>query len=804
MSATPPLTRPPATGAATSLPLDPATDDSLVGLATLASQICTAPIAIITLLEGDRRWSPVSIGTEPDAADAFITHALQHAAQSVITDAALDPFFADDPSVTGATGLRFCLSTPLTSRTGEPIGTLCVLDRVPRELAPWQLTGVGTLARQIASHLESGRQAQALAENERMLRAIVESEPECVKLLGRDGSLRLMNQAGLTMIEADAFDQVVGECLYPLVHPEFRSAFESLTARVFRGESGAMEFLITGLKGGERWLETHATPLRNEAGEITDLLGITRDITEAKAAVSALRESETRFRQLAENIREVFWMTDPATREMLYVSPAYETIWGRSCASLYATPRNWLDAVHPDDRPRVAAISDEKHMRGEYDETYRVVRPDGTIRWVHDRAYAVRNAAGEIYRIVGTAEDITARRQLEEKFFQSQKLEAVGQLAGGVAHDFNNLLTVIQGYASLLALPDESPEDVQDAVKQIVAASERAANLTRQLLAFSRRQVLQSKRVDLNDIITSLAKMLQRLLGDEIRMQLILHPRPLMTQADAGMLDQVLLNLIINARDAMPSGGEIVIETFERQLDAEEARHLTGASAGRHACLRVSDTGVGISPDDIARIFEPFFTTKPVGKGTGLGLATVFGIVSQHNGAVSVQSNVDQGATFEVFLPLLEAFSPPATVGSLVPGSARGSETILLAEDDPAVRRLTRQVLQRSGFTVLEAADGPDALQLWDRHEGVIDLLFTDLVMPGGMTGSELAKALRSRKPGLPVVLTSGFSAETAGREMSLADREHFLEKPASPAAIVETVRRCLDGRPPTGSGRAS
>ena len=526
---------------------------------------------------------------------------------------------------------------------------------------------------------------------------------------------------------------------------------------------------------------------------MANLVSLALESGERRQAEAALRASEERFRQLAENIQEVFWMIDPTSNHLLYISPAYEKVWGRTCASLYESPRTWVDAIHSDDRERITSAAATKHARGDYDETYRIQRPDGAVRWIHDRAFPIRGASGDVLRVVGTAEDITEWRQLEEQLRQSQKMEAIGQLAGGVAHDFNNILTVIQGYASLLTA-EPIPRDVTDAAEQIVHATERASSLTRQLLAFSRRQVMQPRRVDLNDIVSNLAQMLQRIVAADVRLQVNLHPRPLLTRADPGMLDQVLMNLVVNARDAMPGSGQLVIDTSERTLTEDEARTIANATPGRHVCMRVTDTGTGISPDRLSRIFEPFFTTKEPGKGTGLGLATVFGIVAQHRGSMQVASEVGRGTTFQVLLPAAEATAESQTDDLAKPKARRGTETILVVEDEPSVRRLTRVILERHGYHVLEAVHGMDALRVWDAHLGAIDLLLTDIVMPGGMSGRDLATRLLARNPQLRVTFTSGYSAEIAGRELPLREGQEFLQKPAPAELLLETVRRCLDG----------
>ena len=530
---------------------------------------------------------------------------------------------------------------------------------------------------------------------------------------------------------------------------------------------------------------------------IANLLAIAleheREHESAQRTQAALQESEQRFRELAESVEEVFWLTDADRNQIIYISPAYEKIWGRTCASLYGSPRIWLETIHPDDRARIASAVETKPARGDYDETYRILRPDGTVRWIHERAFPVRGATGEIIRVVGTAEDITERRQLEEHLRQSQKMEAIGQLAGGVAHDFNNILAVIMMQVELTAMTEQLPEPVEEGLGQIRAAAERAANLTRQLLMFSRKQVMQPRELDLNEAVTSLNKMLQRIIGEDVRLKLNLHPHPLHTRADAGMLDQLLMNLVVNARDAMPDGGRIIIETSEKVFTEAEAALIPDAWPGRHVCLRVTDTGSGISPENLAHIFEPFFTTKAPGEGTGLGLATVFGIVKQHGACLAVQTEVGRGTTFEIYLRATEKMVKLPEETKVKPKLRRGTETILLVEDEPEVRMLTRLVLEQQGYRILEAAHGVEALKIWEENQGTIQLLFTDIVMPEGINGRELAGCLRARNPKLRVIFSSGYSADFAGRELALQAGQHFIQKPSRPQEVLRTVRQCLD-----------
>jgi PAS domain S-box-containing protein len=509
------------------------------------------------------------------------------------------------------------------------------------------------------------------------------------------------------------------------------------------------------------------------------------------AAHEALRESEEKFRQLAENIHEIFWMFDPGFTEVLFVSPMYEEVWGRTLESLDEDPDSFVRSVHPEDRDALlhamARVGGGEPAKVEY----RVVRPDGTLRRVCSRGFPVRDEAGRVYRVVGTTEDITERRQLEEQLRQAQKMEAVGRLAGGVAHDFNNLLTAIRGHTHLVRQVTAADDAVQEDLEVIASAVDRATALTSQLLAFSRRQVLQPTTVNLNETVAETERMLRRTIGAHIELVTELDPALGAIRADPCQLSQVVLNLAVNARDAMPDGGRLLLRTSQLET-GEGAGIAPGAPmSGPWVRLEVADTGCGMDEETRARVFEPFFTTKGPGEGTGLGLSTVYGIVQQAGGWIRFHSEPGRGTTFVVGLPCTDDLpavsAPPAT-------DARGGrETVLVAEDDPLVRGLVRSVLRRGGYQVLEAATAAEALALHEASETPVHLLLTDVGMPG-MSGRALAERISAGSAPPPILFMSGYTEEAVVRH-GVRVGQHVLRKPFAPEDLLLRVREVLDER---------
>jgi two-component system cell cycle sensor histidine kinase/response regulator CckA len=527
--------------------------------------------------------------------------------------------------------------------------------------------------------------------------------------------------------------------------------------------------------------------------EVDQLLATLGKAAEKRRLARALRESEERYRLLVESITDAVLFTDVEGRLVLVNSQASaltgyprEELSGRSVVSLLA-PESVAEA---EERLAEAAVG-EPVVRAFQAE---LLRRDGRRSWTEVTISRVRRDD----RVVGclfVVHDVTDRRQLEEQLRHAQKMEAVGQLAGGIAHDFNNLLTVISGRAMFLHERLGPVHAWRRDVEQIMATADRAVELTRRLLAFSRRQVLQPRVMDPNASLAGLEPLLRQLIGEHIT--LIVRPGPALgrVRADPGQIEQVIMNLAVNARDAMPRGGRLVIETADAELDVGYARRHGEVSPGPYVLMAVSDTGVGMDAATRARIFEPFFTTKPLGEGTGLGLAMVYGIVKQSGGHVAVYSEVGRGSTFKIYLPRVADDGEPLPARPPVVWPAGGGETILLVEDEAGVRELAREVLEEAGYPVVEASDPEQALRIAEQHDGPIHLLLTDVVMPR-IDGPELARRLLAARPRLKVLFMSGYTDGAVAEQRLLERGTAFLQKPFTPDALARKVRQVLDALP--------
>jgi PAS domain S-box-containing protein len=530
-------------------------------------------------------------------------------------------------------------------------------------------------------------------------------------------------------------------------------------------------------------------PLTDARGNITGICGIATDVTDRRKVEDALRESERRYRQLVETARDLIFTLSPEGMVLsLNNALTQATGW---------VVEDWLGRHYsetlPEEVKAEAALQFQLAMTGERMPLFELPLKTKDGGQITMEVTITPLIEGEkVVGLFGVGRDVTDRKRMEGELRQLQKMESVGQLAAGVAHDFNNILTVIQGNTSLLLANHPEPGQ-QDLLDQVLDASQRAANLTRQLLAFSRKQVLQRRLLNLNEVTSQMTQMLDRILGEDITLEFHYDTDLPSVKADSSMVEQVILNLAVNARDAMPKGGLLCISTEAVTIDAAYRRQKPQATPGAYVCLSVRDTGCGIAPENLSLIFEPFFTTKEFGKGTGLGLATVYGIIKQHQGWVEVDSAVGSGTVFRLYLPAVEA--PAFTSSRSLPQSTdkKGSETILVVEDDPMVRRMLETLLSMGGYQILSAASGGEALQVWRMNHAKVKLLLTDMVMPGGISGKELAETLRRERADLRVLISSGYSSDLISGGEALPPRTWFLAKPYTPKELMEKVRASLD-----------
>jgi PAS domain S-box-containing protein len=634
---------------------------------------------------------------------------------------------------------------------------------------------MGSVANGIALCIEGKRSEQALDASEVKYRSVVENIKEIIFQMDEFGNWTFLNPAWTT-VTGFSVQSTLGTFFVEYIHQEDRQHNRHIFLQIIKRTLDYCRYETRFLtkNGKTRWIEVYAQLTLNSDGTAVGISGSLTDITERKLAETAIQKLAA-FPQVNPNPILEF----AADGTLSYANDA-----ARAMAKALGQAN--LPAILPPqaaDIVRDCLTTGQKRLREEVNLNGR------TITWSFFPILV-----SQVVHCYGV--DVTDMLNLEAQFRHAQKLESVGQLAAGVAHDFNNILTVIQGYADCLIARSPSEPATARALKQISDAARRAAALTRQLLMFSRKQVIQPKVLDLNAVLQNLANMLPRLLGEDIVLEFNYAASLPPLEADTGMLEQIVMNLAVNSRDAMPKGGKLSIGTASAEIDDDYVRQHPESRAGTFVRLTVTDTGCGMDRQTLDRIFEPFFSTKEVGKGTGLGLATVYGIVKQHQGWIEVTSQVGGGTTFKIYFPATARESAATAETSAAPRAVRGGkETILLVEDEPVLRELVREILGQYEYRVIEAASGVEALKAWDEHNGQIDLLLTDMVMPEGMTGSEVAAQLRKRRPELKVIFTSGYSAEVMGQGFSQSDMA-FLSKPYLPPQLAQLVRQSLDAPP--------
>ena len=646
------------------------------------------------------------------------------------------------------------------------------------------------IARDISERKQSEEQLRRQLD---FTETITASLGEGVYALDAGGRLTFMNSAAESALGWTE-DELLGQKIHEIIHFQHADGTNSpaeecpLLGVLNSGKTIQIEGDVFTRRDGSLFPVSYNSSPIISGVQIAGAVLAFHDITERKRAEEALLQSEQRYRLLFELNPQPMWVFDLETLAFLEVNVAAIHHYGYSREEFLTLT---IKDIRPgEDVPNLLANISRITSQHEEASIWKHRKKDGTIIDVEITAHELTFYGRPAQMVL--AYDVTERRVLEEQLRQSQKMEAVGQLAGGVAHDFNNLLTVITGYSDLTLrrLDNESP--FRSSLEEIKKAGERAASLTRQLLAFSRKQVLQPKVLQLNAIVADVDKMLRRLIGEDIDPLTLLEPSLGQIKADPGQIEQVILNLAVNARDAMPQGGKLTIETQNVYLDNQYARRHTAIQPGNYVMLAVSDTGCGIDAETQVRMFEPFFTTKEQGKGTGLGLSTVYGIVKQSGGHLWVYSEVGKGTTFKIYLPRIDEVIESDETRSALAELPQGRETVLLTEDEEQVRQMIRTILEMGGYRVLEASGGEEALTLYEQHEGQIDLIMTDVVMPG-ISGRELAQSLETLHPGIRVLYMSGYTDDAIVRHGLLDQEIAFLQKPFTPDALMRKVREVLD-----------
>ena len=622
--------------------------------------------------------------------------------------------------------------------------------------------------------------APVLTEAEQRLRTIITTAPIVLFALDRNGIFTLSEGRSLQKLGLQP-GEAIGRSVFEMYadHPEIIAS----ARRALKGEEFSMMAELPELR---LCFETHWAPIRDVDGALAGTIGVALDISERKRNEQAREQAEVLYRSLVEQLAAVTYIAELGLEgEWLFVSPQIESLLGYSTQEWLASSINWIQHVHPDDR-QLVSVAEEATLHGNsFRAEYRMFRRDGSIVWINDSGSLVLGENGR-QLLHGVLLDVTEQKQLQIRFAQTERMEAVGQLASGVAHDFNNLLTIIKGYSSLLLDKDPNGPDAH-AAREIQQAADRAASLTHQLLAFGRKQTLQPRILDLNLIVRGLETMLRRVVAESVEVVIatsgIGH-----VKADPVQMEQVILNLVVNARDAMPAGGRLTISTGSVEVASDIGRDETLVRAGSYITLSVCDNGIGMDAATRARIFEPFFTTKEVGKGTGLGLATVYGIIKQSNGHIEVESEPGEGTTFRVLLPKVDSEPVAAARPVMTESQKRGTGTILLAEDEPLLRELGETILTQAGYQVLTAPDSTALQHLIATHSGIVDLLLTDVVMPG-MSGPELVQIVKDRWPTIRVLYMSGYADD----DIEDLDRDAgFLQKPFTPGELTAKIAEVL------------
>ena len=804
-------------------------EQGLVDTARLARTVCGTAYAMV-LRPGVPACGPLPPGLVPD--EAAILGRLAGDETIVVADLTRDPRTAELSAVAGSPALRFLAGLVIAGRDGRPLGALCVLDTAARPdgLSAEAAAALVALGRQAAREIGFHADLAAARADRDGLRSITEAAPALIAALDRDEICRFAN-GNFSRWFGRAPAETVGRSLREILGEAAYAARRPFLARALAGETVSFEAPHPGADG--RHALVRYVPRRGPDGGIADLQLLGVDITAEKEARAALADSALKFRAIAESMPQMVWSTLPDGYHDYY-NPRWYEFTGMPEGS--TDGEGWNAIFHPAEQPEAWRRWRHSLATGEpYEIEYRLRRRDGVYRWVLGRAMPIRDpATGAIERWFGTCTDIddqvraretlsqrrealeaevaertaalaeanarlTAeieeRTRIEEALRQSQKMEAVGQLTGGIAHDFNNLLTGIVGSLDLMQtrINEGRTQNLTRYAGLAMASAQRAAALTHRLLAFARRQPLEARAVDANRLVSSMDELMRRTLGERVQLEVVVAGGLWLTLCDPNQLENAILNLAINARDAMPEGGRLTIETANSHLDDAYASREIGVRAGQYVCVSVTDTGTGMPPDVIARAFDPFFTTKPIGEGTGLGLSMIYGFAKQSDGHVRIYSELGQGTTVKLYLPRhlgRIADEPAPTAGLPVPRAEHG-ETVLVVEDDATVRALVGETLTELGYRVIEAPDGQTGLRILEAP-GRIDLVVTDVGLPG-LNGRRMVDEALAARPRLRVLFITGYAENAAFGNGHLAPGMRMITKPFAIDAFAAKVRAMIE-----------
>jgi len=636
------------------------------------------------------------------------------------------------------------------------------------------------------------RAENALWEERRLMRTLIDNMPDYIYVRDSKSRFLLANNALAELVGAKSAEGMLGKTDFDFFPKELAQAFYEDDQKVIRTGQGIVnqEEAALDSQGNAKWTLTSKVPLRDKDGRVVGIMGVGRDITERRLAEKELRESQEKFSKAFYSSPETMIISTLPQGRLVEVNDAALRLWEYERSEVIGKTANELGVwVHPEER---AAIVQRVTQNGSIREERATFRSkSGRTRQVRISGEIIQS--GDELCLLSIVRDITEQEALELQLRQALKMEAVGRLSGGVAHDFNNLLGVIIGYSEFLQEQYEESNPLRKSIDEVLKAGRRAAALTRQLLAFSRQQVLDPKILDLNSVVSDTEKMLRRLIQEDIELVTTLDPKLGKVKADQGQIEQMIMNLAVNSRDAMPHGGSLIIKTENFRMEEDSVRQFPyPVKTGPYICLTVKDTGIGMDAETRARAFEPFFTTKEKGMGTGLGLSMVYGIVKQSGGYIDLESSPGAGATFKIYLPWSDEEPGSEAVLSEAVHAAGGHETILLVEDEDSLRTLTRNSLEASGYKVLEAKEGTSALEASLQYRETIDLLLTDIVMPG-MNGRALAQELTRQRPGIKVVFMSGYTGQTYSEKSPIGPGSFFIAKPFSRQALTSKIREALD-----------